>query len=409
MKPEYIKRFEKLGLGLFVHFGLYSNFAIGEWCYKCSPDEDLDKSTYFEEGLKRFKIEKDWAQKLVSFAKGFGAKYITLTTRHHEGFSLYDTKGLSDFDVMHTPTKRDLIKEFVDECNKQGIVPFFYHTLLDWHHPDYDTNFPKYLEYLRDSVELLCTNYGKIGGLWFDGSWSRPTIEEWEFEKLYAVIRKHQPEAMIINNTGTGKRGEVCHDDIDSVTFERGKPTAKITTKSGKEIAGEMCDGINDHWGYTANDVNYKSIPHLIQSLIDCRRYNCNYLINTGLMGNGYVCELDKQLLNALGIWIKSNQNFIYDVKGADIEADNAYMMMDDNYYYAVVNDIQMFADPNVARESKAAPDVTVHCKKIISGEYLDNGEKIVMREGSENTFVPKAFKWGHSLSSRVVRMKIEK
>lgn len=408
MKPEYIKRFEKLGVGLFVHFGLYSNFGIGEWTYKCSPEEDLNASTYFEDGIKRFKIKEGWAKELVATAKLLGAKYITLTTRHHEGFSLYDTKGLSDFDVMHSPTKRDLIKEFVDECNKEGIIPFFYHTLLDWHHPDYDTDFPKYLQYLRDSVELLCTNYGKIGGLWFDGSWSKPTLEVWEFPKLYEVIRKHQPEAMIINNTGMCDRGAVGNEEIDSVTFERGKPTA-FKSIGEKEIAGEMCDGINDHWGYTADDVNYKSIPHLINSLIDCRRFNCNYLINTGLMGDGSVNLLDRCLLEGVGRWIRNNKEFIYNIKAADVDAENAFMLQDNEYYYAVIKDVPMIADPHVAMTQKILPDVVVNCKKILSAEWLDNGHPVELKEGTENQFAPKAFRWGHSMAARVVRMKIEK
>ena len=127
MKAEYIKRFEHLGMGLFVHFGLYSIIAKGEWYENVYS---VDKVKY-EKTIEKFNPNKNWAKELVKTAKKMGAKYITLTTRHHDGFSLYDTCGLSDFDAMHAPAKRDLVREFVDECNKQGIVPFFYHTLLD--------------------------------------------------------------------------------------------------------------------------------------------------------------------------------------------------------------------------------------------------------------------------------------
>ena len=135
---EYIKEFEKLGLGMFVHFGLYSILGKGEWA-KCSleiPDED-----YYEPLPKQFDPKPDWAKDLVSVAKQAGCKYITLTTRHHDGFSLYDTCGLNTYDAPHAKCGRDLIREFVNACNEQGIIPFFYHTLLDWHDESYKTDF----------------------------------------------------------------------------------------------------------------------------------------------------------------------------------------------------------------------------------------------------------------------------
>ena len=155
-----IKNFENLGFGMFVHFGIYSLLGKGEWVKHIYSIPDVE----YEKLTKEFDPEKDWAEKLVLAAKNAGCKYITLTSRHHDGFSLYDTKGLSDYDAMHAKCGRDLIKEFVDACNKENIKPFFYHTLLDWHVKEYKENFPKYLEYLRKSVEILCTNYGEIGG-----------------------------------------------------------------------------------------------------------------------------------------------------------------------------------------------------------------------------------------------------
>ena len=165
MAYEYIENFKKMGFGMFNHFGLYSILGKGEWVLSQGK---IDHAKY-NELTKKFKVKKDWAKQLVKTAKAAGCKYITLTTRHHDGFSLYDTKGLNDFDAPHSAAGRDLIKEFVDECNKEGIVPFFYHTLLDWYNPDYKNNFPKYIDYLVKSIEILCTQYGKIGGFWFDG------------------------------------------------------------------------------------------------------------------------------------------------------------------------------------------------------------------------------------------------
>ena len=133
---NYVYDFEKLGFGLFVHFGLYSVLGKGEWA-----KDHVDDKTYNKLPPK-FKPKKTWAKELVLTAKKAGCKYITLTTRHHDGFSLYDTKGLSCYDVT-TLIGRDLVKEFVDACNEQGIIPFFYHTLLDWYNIDYKNNFSK--------------------------------------------------------------------------------------------------------------------------------------------------------------------------------------------------------------------------------------------------------------------------
>ena len=149
-------------------------------------------------------------------------KYITLTTRHHEGFSLYDTQGLSNYDAVHSPAGRDLVKEFVEGCRAEGIIPFFYHTTLDWYQESFNKDFEAYLKYLRDSVRILCTNYGEIGGMWFDGNWSKPN-EDWKLDKLYGMVRELQPEAMIIDNTGLRNRGEIGHPEIDCVTFEQGR------------------------------------------------------------------------------------------------------------------------------------------------------------------------------------------
>lgn len=163
---QYISDFEQLGFGMFVHWGLYSQLGKGEWIWNIGK---MDGEEYCK--LKdSFTAEDFDADELVLTAKKAGCKYITLTTRHHEGFSLYDTCGLNEFDAPHSPAGRDLIREFVDACNRHDIVPFFYHTTLDWHHPDFKGDFDRYLEYLRQSVEILCKNYGKIGGLWFDGN-----------------------------------------------------------------------------------------------------------------------------------------------------------------------------------------------------------------------------------------------
>ena len=149
---EYIKAFEKHGFGLFVHFGLYSVLARGEWSLFSSEvtAEEYEKLT------EKFDPDPDWAKELCKTAREAGCKYITLTTRHHDGFSLYDTLGLNDYDAPHAKCGRDLIREFVDACHNEGIVPFFYHTLLDWREKSFNDNFPEYLKYLlKQSGKVL--------------------------------------------------------------------------------------------------------------------------------------------------------------------------------------------------------------------------------------------------------------
>ena len=392
-KFDYIERFKKLGYGIFVHFGLYSVPGRGEWIRTMDPKLDVAK---YEALPTRFKIRKGWARDLAKTAKAAGARYITLTTRHHDGFSLYDTCGLSTFDAPHSASGRDLIREFTDACRAEGLVPFFYHTLLDWHNPDYTENFPKYLDYLIESVEILCKNYGKIGGLWFDGMWDKPNAD-WQEDRLYATIRKYQPEAMIINNTGLSELGKVGHPELDSVTFERGKP--RFVDCSDKPRAGEMCQVLNDHWGYAKQDCNYKSVSELIENLVDCRACNCNFLLNTGLMGNGAVNPMDKALLKEIGKFIRANKNFLFDVRKSDIPCEGGVAMTDGNKLYVVVKNVQMSADPNVAMLTEQKEVKFGKSVKVRRAYWLDSGEKI---ELSDNGFAVRPFCYGVSLSARV-------
>ena len=392
----YVEDFEKLGFGMFVHFGVYSLIGKGEWIkhdLKIS-DEEYDKL------LGKFNVKKNWAKNLVSAAKKAGCKYITLTTRHHDGFSLYDTKGLNEYDAPHSACGRDLVREFVDECNKQNVVPFFYHTLLDWHVPEYKTDFPAYIDYLVESIKILCTNYGKIGGLWFDGMWDKPDAD-WQEDRIYGTIRKYQPTAMIVNNTGLSEQGKVGHHELDSVTFERGNP--RFVDNSDRHRAGEMCQVLNDHWGYAEHDCNYKSVKELIENLVDCRSCNCNFLLNVGPKPSGDLRTIDRGILEAVGAWVKANKGFIYGIKASDVEAENAFIVRDEKYHYAIIKDVPMSADPNV-QLGVAAKTVAVNAD-IKSAVWLDNGQPI---EVKDNSFKVVPFSYGHSYSVRVARFSVK-
>ena len=402
-----IKKFENLGFGMFVHFGLYSVHGKGEWAYNINiTPKDYEKLFY------SFSPDKDWAKNLVSAAKGAGCKYITITTRHHDGFSLYDTCGLNEYDAPHSAAGRDLIREFVDECNKEEIVPFFYHTLLDWHEKSYKENFPKYLEYLRASVEILCKNYGKIGGLWFDGMWDKKD-ENWEEDELYSLIRKYQPDAMIINNTGLSARGELGHIELDSVTFERGRPRPINLDDSPKYIASEMCQIFGNYWGYAKRDFNFKSLIEIIEDFCICRRYGANYLLNIGPMGNGQLRPLDKAMLGALGEWVDIYKEALYLPRPAKIEIENKeknFLLKGNDCYYFFAYDLEVSANINVelAKEKLDRNNVFTLNEKIKSIKWLDNGEGVVFtQDGEKVTIINVPQLYGEHYVVRIAKIEI--
>ena len=406
---EYIKEFEKLGFGMFVHFGVYSENAHGEWARYATK---IDSAVY-DDLYKTFNPDPDWATELAATARAAGCKYITLTTRHHDGFSLYDTCGLNEYDAPHGAAGRDLVREFVDACRAHGLIPFFYHTLLDWYEPTYQSDFPAYLKYLRRSVEILCTNYGKIGGIWFDGMWNRPD-DDWEEDALYGMIRSHQPEAMIINNTGLGARGALGHIELDSVTFERGRPGEINLDDSPKYVASEMCQVFADHWGYAKNDFNFKSLAEIIGDFCVCRRYGANFLLNVGPMGNGLLRPLDKAMLLTLGEWTKLHEEAMYLPRPSGIEIEGKekdFILRGDGCYYLFIHNLPIKGDINVTLRFEM-PDYTdkfVLPEKVKSVKWLDSGKDLdFAQDGDRVTVCFDAQPYGENLVIKVAKIEIE-
>ena len=414
-----IQDFEKLGLGMFVHFGLYSALGKGEWALRCL---ELDPGGY-EALAKTFCPKADWAEKLVATAKNAGCKYITLTTRHHDGYSLYDTCSLNDYDAPHS-CGRDLVKEFVDACNAQGILPFFYHTLIDWREKscpytsavrpelNREGNWDVYMDYLQKSVELLCKNYGKIGGIWFDGMWAY-WDNDWQEDNLYRLIRSYQPDAMIINNTGLDNMGQLGHIELDSVTFERGNPQPLNLEGSAKYIASEMCEVFGTHWGYAADDLFYKSPAQIIETLANCRKYGSNLLMNVGPLGNGYLTAIDQAFLEMLGRWVAVHEEAIHDPRPTGIVIENRpdnFILQHGDTYYMFCFGLPMNSDPNVQRD----PGLDYECtfafdKKIQSVTWLDNGKDVAfITENGKVTVKTQPFFYGCHWVVRVAKMICE-
>lgn len=406
---EYIKNFENLGFGMFVHWGLYSQIGHGEWVYAI---ENLDMKEY-EKLAETFTAEDFNAEELVLTAKNAGCKYITLTTRHHEGFSLYDTCGLSTYDAPHTPAKRDLIREFVDACNKYDIVPFFYHTTLDWRCPLYKNDFDAYLEYLRKSVEILCKNYGKIGGFWFDGNWDKKDVD-WKEDELYATIRKYQPEAIIVNNTGLQARGKLGNPEIDSVTFEQGKPTPMDREGMTKYLASEMCETLNDHWGHGNGDFNYKSPKELIENLCECRKVGANYLLNIGPEAQGKIGEFEKATMNMLGRWMNIFGKAIYDGRpygaygmGRNFILKSAY----ENKLYIFCFELNREGDTNVVVGGKnyRAYGFSNVVDKVKTIKWMDDNQELSFVQKDDMLSVEfTGYNYGSSYCVRVAEAVLE-
>ena len=399
--------FEELGFGIFVHFGLYSQLGMGEWIQHIRK---IPKEEYIRLA-DTFTAENFDAQKLAKLAKAAGAKYITLTTRHHEGFSLYDTKGLSDYDVMHSPCGRDLVREFADACRENGIKPFFYHTTADWYNDDFHEDFKSYLKYLRDSVEILCTNYGEIGGFWFDGNWWKKN-NDWEEDALYGMIRKHQPNAIIVNNTGTSARGAVGNPEIDSVTFEQGRPTPMDREGMPKYLAAEMCHTMNEHWGFGENDFNYKSAAHLIETLCSCRKVGANYLLNIGPKGDGSIPLLQEAMLLTVGEWINKTGACIYKGKPCGVLGDGKNFALEaDGKLYFFVSDLTISGNENVTVAGGGAGEkcftgVSANIKNV---RWVDNGEKLDFEQDADTLKINcTAYPYGTSLVVRIAEAEIE-
>lgn len=406
IKP-YVKEFEKMGLGMFVHFGLYSVLGKGEWakCLLEIPDET------YEALAKQFHPKTDWAKELVKTAKAAGCKYITLTTKHHDGFALYDACGLNGgYDAVHTACGRDLIREFTDACREEEIVPFFYHALLDWREENYNSDFSKYLKYVRDSVELLCTNYGKIGGFWFDGTWDRPDAD-WEEDALYRLIRKYQPDAMIINNTGMDARGCLGHIELDSVTFERGMPAAINQEGAPKYVASEMCEIFGAHWGYAKADLSYKSPAQIITEFAECRKYGSNMLLNIGPMGDGMIRPIDQAMLDMLGEWCSYFEEAIRAPRPCQVKVQNKekdFLLKDGETYYLFCYDLPI--KPFIAPDSIGEEDFIDRFEvpeKIHSVVWMDTGEALVFeQEEKEVRIHTTPYDYGKNLVIRVAKIK---
>jgi len=319
--------FQDAKFGLFVHWGVYSTLADGEWVMHQRrinvPDYEklpgLFNPTQFDPA--------EW----VALAKAAGMKYITITSKHHDGFAMFDSK-VSDYDIVdRTPYRRDVLKLLADECRKQGIKLFFYHSHLDWHHPDYyprgrtggDARRPdngdwnRYLDYMDGQIRELLTQYGDVGGIWFDGWWDKPEAD-WRLEKTYRLIHELQPAALIGNN-----HHRLPFPGEDFQMFEKdlpGKNTAGFNADSEIGLLPlETCETINNSWGFNLNDSRHKSTRDLVHYLVRAAGYGANFLLNVGPLPNGRIQPEHATRLQEMGQWLGRNGESIYGTRGGPV------------------------------------------------------------------------------------------
>ncbi len=306
-KDARMKWWRDARFGMFIHWGLYS-VPAGQWKGK-------DVRGYAEWIMNRAHIPKEEYQKLqkqfnptkydakawVSLAKRAGMKYIVITSKHHDGFCLFNSEH-TDYDMAGTPYKRDLLKSLAEECHRQGLEICWYHSIMDWHHPlaKGDT-FPQYVEHLKKQCKELLTNYGKIGVMWFDGEW----IKDWSAEQgasLEKYLRDIQPGLIVNNRVGKRKRSP----------GDFGTPEQKIPATGMPGWDWETCMTINHTWGFSKHDKNWKSADDLVRKLIDVASKGGNFLLNVGPTAEGVIPQASVDRLEGMGRWLDVNGEAIY-------------------------------------------------------------------------------------------------
>ena len=373
-----VAEFERRAYGMFLHWGLYSQLGRGEWILHL--DDDLDHGEY-EELAGTFTAEAFDGREIARLADEAGMNYAVLTARHHDGFSLYDTQGLTDYDAPNSAAGRDLVRDFVDGCHAEGITPHLYHTTLDWHRDSLECSpeaFDEYVDFLHDSLEVLLTEYD-IGGIWFDGDWSRDDVD-WRLDERYALIREHQPDAVVVNNTGIGNEGEVSHPEVDSVTFEQSEPDPMDREGMDKYVAAEMCQTMNGHWGIGERDFDYKSPGDIIETLATCRARRANYLLNVGPTAEGAIPEYETAALGRAGEWVEMHADPIYEGRPVDCETPgrDAVLETDDALYYLAF-DLSVSGHEDVTVRGGGTGPRTIEGlgREVTGARWLDSGEEL--------------------------------
>ncbi len=333
-KAERMKWWTEARFGMFIHWGVYAMAARHEWVKKIERMTNEEYKKYFELFDPDLYDPHEWAK----MAKEAGMKYAVITTKHHDGFCLFDSK-YTDYKATNTPAGRDLIREYVDAFRAEGLRVGFYYSLLDWHHPDYtiDRNHPqsassdqaydklnkgrdmnKYREYIKNQVRELLTNYGKIDIIWLDFSFPGKHgkgRKDWDSENLLKMVRQLQP-GIIVND-----RLDLLDEPggFDFTTPEQYK-VSKWPERNGVRIPWETCQTFSGSWGYYRDEMTWKSNRQLLVLLIESVSKGGNLLLNVGPTARGVFDYRAQERLKAMGQWMKFNNKSIYNCTAAPEE-----------------------------------------------------------------------------------------
>mgnify|MGYP001127924281 CR=1 FL=1 len=378
------REFVDAGFGVFIHWGIYSMFAQGEWYL----NSGISAEEYAKAASAFYPARFD-AASWVKDIKDAGAKYITITSRHHDGFSMFGTRQSPYNIVDSTPFGRDVIKELADECHKQGIRLHLYYSHIDWGRPDYpkgrtglktgcrkeDENWEHYYDFMNNQLTELLTNYGEIGAIWFDGYWDHDSDSvpfDWQLEKQYAMIHRLQPGCLVGNNHHIKPfEGE------DIQIFERDIPGQNEAGLSGQEISHlplETCQTMNGMWGYKVKDTDYKSVNELIHLLVRCSGMGANLLLNIGPQPDGRLPQQSLERLKGIGEWMKTYGTTIYDTQGGPVKPQpwGAVTRRDNTLFVHVLQ-------PDSIGSGLFIPGV-----KGVAAKEFSGGSKVRLRNGKE-------------------------
>lgn len=327
------REFSDMKFGIFLHWGIYSMFGQGEWYLH---NASLDHKEYAKAAAGFYPALFD-AKAWVTAIKDAGAKYITITSRHHDGFSMWNT-AQSDYNIVKsTPFHRDILKELADECHRQGIMINFYYSHLDWTREDYPwgrtghgthrdstkADWPKYYRFMNNQLTELLTQYGRIGAIWFDGFWDHDHDSvpfDWQLGPQYELIHRLQPSCLVGNNHHVE-----IHPGEDIQIFERDVPGEnKAGYSEGVSISRlplETCQTMNGMWGYKITDQNYKTASELIRLLVRTSGKGANLLLNIGPQPSGELPATALSRLREIGDWLRQYGESIYGTMAGDVGA----------------------------------------------------------------------------------------
>ncbi|MDI6617684.1 MAG: alpha-L-fucosidase [Clostridiales bacterium] len=326
-RQKRTKWFTDARFGMFIHWGLYSIPARGEWVRSKERMSIEDYEPFFKEFNPVNYNPREWARA----ARNAGMKYAVLTAKHHDGFCLFDSK-LTDYKATNTPAGRDLVREYVDAFHAEGLKVGLYYSLLDWHHEDYPAysdshhpmrgnenfknkkhDFSRYIEYLHGQVKELLSNYGKIDIIWFDFSYDDNRGEKWEASKLVKMVRSLQSDIIIDNRLGGNLRSR--NPEIYAGDFECPEqiiPPEGVLNEDGLPLPWEACITLNNNWGYCSKDKDFKSPKQIIRAIVECVSKGGNMLLNVGPNSKGEIPEESLKVLSEVGKWMKQNSKSVY-------------------------------------------------------------------------------------------------